>query len=162
MNLIEELALARRQNGFSQETLAERADANRQGIYRLENGVGSFGLMLRVMAVLDFHIVGLARGSTLAEQFGNRRRALKLSKVEVARRADIMVNIVSALEDGQGSVASALKVLTAIGTSRMARNKPMQVMMSPLRMGEKDKRFTPVALLAVLEVGFGRYTQACG
>lgn len=162
-DLLEELAAARRQKGLSQEALARRVDADRQALYRLENGVGSFALMLQVMAALDFHITGLARGSTLADQFGNRRQALKLSKAEVARRADIMVNTVSALEDGRGSVASALKVLAAIGTTKMAQKKPMQVMMSPLRIGEKDKRFTPVALLTALEAVFGPISlDPCG
>lgn len=162
-DLLEELALARRQNGLSQEALASRVMVDRQAIYRLESGVGSFALMLRVMGALDFHVTGLARGMTLADQFGNRRRALDLGKAEVARRADIMANTVSALEAGGGSIASALKVLAAIGTSKMARKKPMQVMMSPLRVGEKDKRFTPVALLQALETVFGPISlDPCG
>ncbi|MBB3941716.1 transcriptional regulator with XRE-family HTH domain [Novosphingobium fluoreni] len=162
-DLLEELALARRQNGLSQEALASRVTVDRQAIYRLETGVGSFALLLRVMAALEYHVTGLARGMTLADQLENRRRALKLSKAEVARRADIMVNTVSAVEKGKGSAASALKVLAAIGTSRMARKKPMQVMMSPLRIGEKDKRFTPVALLTALEAVFGPISlDPCG
>ncbi|QDK32699.1 hypothetical protein DM450_07860 [Sphingomonas sp. IC081] len=89
----------------------------------MEKGVGSFDLMIRAMEALDFHIVGLARGANLAEQFRHRRVKLKWSKAEVARRAGIMVNTVAAVEDGSGSIASALKVLGALGTSKMARKQ---------------------------------------
>jgi DNA-binding XRE family transcriptional regulator len=161
--LKDELAEARRGKGLTQSTLAKIVNTDEQGIYRLEAGVGSFSLLLRIMAALDFHIIGLARGMTLAEQFGNRRRAMMLSKAEAARRAGIMVNTVTALEAGQGSVASALKLLTVLGTRRMKRKKPTFTIVTPLAAGEKDKRFTPIELLNILEQVWGPISlDPCG
>lgn len=163
LNLLDDLAAARREKGLTQEMLAERVKAGKQAIYRMEMGVGSFPLMIRVMEALDYHIVGLARGASLAEQFRHRREKLKLSKAEVARRAGIMVNTVAALEDGGGSIASAVKVLGALGTTKMRRKEPTFTIVTPLKAGEKDKRFTPVELLTALEAVWGPISlDPCG
>lgn len=155
MNLLEDLAAARREKGLTQEALAKLVGVNRQSIHRLENGVGSFDLLVRVMRALEYHIVGLAKGTTLPAQLANRRRLLNMTKQDVAERSRTMPATVGRLESGGGTVASVLKVLDVLKTTRMARKKPQYVSLTPLSWAEKDKRFTPVGFLDVLRIVWG-------
>ena len=155
MKLLEDLIVARREKGLTQERLAALVGTDRQGIHRLERGVGSFELLNKVMAALDYHITGLARGATLPEQLVNRRSKLKLSIAEVARRAGVTAATIARLEQGEASVASVIKVLAALGTSKMGRKKPTYTIVTPLAAGEKDKRFTPIGLLRAFEAVWG-------
>lgn len=66
--LVDDLKEARRSGGWSQRTLAKRIGVQPQAILRLEQGVGSVATLIRVMDALDFHLIGIGPGSTLAEQ----------------------------------------------------------------------------------------------
>lgn len=155
VNLLEELAVARRERGMTQSDLAARTGTDRQGIHRLEHGVGSLDLLVRVMVELNFHIVGLARGRYLPEQLRNRRHNLRLSKLDTARRASITPATLVRMEAGGGSITTILKVLDAIGGTKMARQKHTPSILTPHSTGDRDKRFTPVALLEKLEKVWG-------
>lgn len=125
---------------------------DRQGSRRLESGVGPVALLMRA---IEYHIVGLARGRTLIEQIRNRREAMALTKREVAVRSGVTPATVERLEAGEGRVASLIRVLKTLKTSRMARNKPQAASLTPLILAEKDKRFTPIGVLKVLETVWG-------
>ncbi|WP_188823799.1 DNA N-6-adenine-methyltransferase [Novosphingobium indicum] len=153
--LINDIASARRERGQTQAELAKALGVDRQAIMRIEAGVGSFSLLLRMMVALDYHLVGLARGKTLSEQIGNRRRNLRLSKADLADRAGVTRTTVSALEGGRGSVASLMKVLGFLGTKAMRRRKPQMIPLIPINSAERDKRFTPEHFLDVLDQIWG-------
>jgi transcriptional regulator with XRE-family HTH domain len=151
VDLIANLAAARREKGLTQEALAKLVGVDRQGIHRLENGAASLAVLMLVMRALEFHVVGLAKGQTLVEQLQNRRKAMGLTKQEIARRSGLTPATVARLEAGEGTVAPLLKVLEVIGTKKMARNKPRAIALTPISWGEKDKRFTPPEFLKIIE-----------
>lgn len=155
LNLIQDLAAARREKGLSQAQLAGLVDADRQAVARLESGVGSVAFLLRVMTALDYHLSGLARGATLPDQVKNRRNVMSLSIDELARRAGISPTTLIALECGKGTVAPLLKVLAVIQTSRTERRKPNLTPYLPSLVGERDSRFTPVEFVDILEEVWG-------
>lgn len=154
-DIISDIALARRERGMTQTDLGRRVQADRQAIARMERGVGAFDLLRRVMMVLDHHVIGFARGSTLPEQLGNRRRTLGLSKSDLAQHAGVCRATVAALEAGEGSISSLLAVLTVLATTRMARRKPQMIPLSPINSAERDKRFTPTHFLDVITQVWG-------
>lgn len=156
LNLIHDLAVARREKGLSQTQLAGLVDADRQAITRLENGVGSIPLLLRVMTALHYHLSGLARGATLSEQVKNRRNVMDLSVDELARSAGISPATLIALEGGTGTIAPLVKVLAVIQTSRTERRKPNLTPYLPAIVGERDSRFTPAEFVSLLEKVWGR------
>lgn len=163
LDLLADLTRARQDKGLSQEGLANVLGVDRQSIYRLERGVGPVSLLVRTMEALDFHIIGLAKGGTLPQQLQNRRQAMGWTKKDVSLKAGVMVSTVTRLERGDATIDSALKVLAAIGTKRMARKQPNFLIVTPLQAGEKDKRFSPVPLLRALEATWGRIDlDPCG
>ncbi|AXB77876.1 DNA N-6-adenine-methyltransferase [Novosphingobium sp. P6W] len=155
MKLLEEIAAARRGKGLTQDALAGHVGTDRQGIHRLERGIGSLELLVKVMGAVDFHIVGLARGRTLSQQLGNRRLTLGRSKQDVAAQAGITAATLARMEAGGGSIATVLKVLDAIGPKKMARQKPQKTILTPLSLAQKDKRFTPCEFLDKLTSVWG-------
>lgn len=149
-----DLRATRRSRGLSQSALGELVGVDRQAIARLECGIGSVALLLRVMGELDYHLSGLARGARLDEQLRNRRQRLRISQGEVARRAGVSRKTVSELEHGRGSVASLLCVMAAIGgTARKA--EPVRPSWAFDRSLERDKRFTPQWFLDHVVEAFG-------
>lgn len=153
--ILSDIARARREKGLTQGDLGRRVKVDRQAITRLEQGVGSLVLLHRVMAALDYHLVGFAGGSTLSEQIGNRRKALRLAKAEVARRAGVSRATVAAIEAGTGSISSLIEVLAVLGTKRMGRRKPQLIPLAPLNAAERDKRFTPQHFLDTIALVWG-------
>lgn len=135
---------------MSQADLGRQVQVDRQAIARLEQGVGSVAVLQRVMIALEYHLIGLARGSTLPEQLRNRRKSLGLTKVELAHRAGVSRSTVTAVEAGRGSISSLLEILAILGTKRMARRKPQAIPLTPLNSAERDKRFTPQHFLDVI------------
>ncbi|MGA1809468.1 DNA N-6-adenine-methyltransferase [Sphingobium sp. WW5] len=163
LNLIQDLAAARREKGLSQTQLAGLVDADRQAIARLEGGVGPVHLLLRVMTALHYHVSGLARGSTLPDQMRNRRNVMSLSVDELARRAGISPTTLITLENGRGTIAPLTKVMAVIQTSRTERRKPNLTPYLPAVVGERDSRFTPAEFVSILEMVWGRIDlDPCG
>jgi transcriptional regulator with XRE-family HTH domain len=160
--LIEELKLARRSAGWSQRTLAERIGVDPQTIKRLEKGVGSVSTLIAVMAVLDFRLTGLGPGRTLSEQLRNRRRKRGMSLVDAAARSDLSRTTVANLERGGGSVASFMRLLSAIAPG--ARRRALE--RSYWGQGDKedrDSRFTPPEFMESIYATFGKIDlDPCG
>jgi len=71
--LIEDLRGARCSAGYTQNDLAERLGVSAQTIRRLERGVGSMPILIATMAALDFDLVGIGPGESLAEWLHNVR-----------------------------------------------------------------------------------------
>lgn len=111
-------------------------------------------VLLRVMAELDHHLSGLARGARLDEQLRNRRNRLGLSQAEVANRASVSRKTVAELERGRGSVSCLLSVLGVIG-SGARKAEPVRPSWAFDRTLERDKRFTPVWFLDHVREAFG-------
>lgn len=148
---------------MSQTQLAALVNADRQAIARLEGGVGSLPLLLRVMTALHYHVSGLARGANLPDQVRNRRNVMGLSADELARRAGISPTTLIALENGRGTVAPLTKVMTVIQTSRTERRKPNLTPYLPSVVGERDSRFTPAAFVDIIEMVWGQIDlDPCG
>jgi transcriptional regulator with XRE-family HTH domain len=162
-NLIQDLAVARREKGLSQTQLAGLVNADRQAIARLECGGGSVQLLLRAMTAMHYHLSGLAQGATLPEQVKNRRHVMGISVDELARRAGISPTTLIALESGRGTVAPLIKVLAVIQTSRTERRKPNLTPYLPAIVGERDSRFTPAAFVDIIEKVWGHIDlDPCG
>ncbi|WP_184117154.1 DNA N-6-adenine-methyltransferase [Sphingomonas abaci] len=152
--LLAGLRSTRRSRGLSQTNLGNQLGVNRQVIARMERGVGSVENLISIMAALDFHLSGLARGARIDEQLRNRRAHLGLSQADVAEMAGISRKTVAALECGRGSVASLLAVLGTIG-SKARKAEPVRPSWAFDRSLERDKRFTPPWFLEHVETIFG-------
>lgn len=140
---------------MTQTDLGRLAGADRQAIGRMERSVGSFALVCRVMTVLDYHVVGFARGASLPEQIGNRRRNMRLTLEQLALRANVSRGTVAAIEAGGGSISSMLRIMAVLSTAQMARRKPQLIPLTPLNSAERDKRFTPQHFLDVIHQVWG-------
>ena len=112
--MIGQIKAARRAAGWSQRTLAERVGVEAQMIKRLEQGVGSVATLVAVMAALDFRLIGIGPGRTLAEQLRSARRRRGLSLALAASRANLARGTVAGLEGGKGSVASLMRLLGVV------------------------------------------------
>ena len=71
--LLDEIRKARKGKGLTQARLAELVGSSQKAIARLESGVGSMDVMLRVLIETECRIANLARGRTFVEQLINRR-----------------------------------------------------------------------------------------
>jgi transcriptional regulator with XRE-family HTH domain len=119
--LTEKFRDARRSAGWSQKTVAERIDVDHQAIKRLEQGVGSMATLTTVIAALDFHLTGLAPGSTQPEQLGARRRQPSISLDEMAARTGIYRAAIASLENGGGPTRSLVRMLKVIAPTARRR-----------------------------------------
>ena len=160
--LLDSLRHARRSRGLSRAALASTLDVSAQSIERLERGVGSVDLLVRAMANLELHFSGIARGVSLPIQLKRKRQQMGWSLDVVARGAGITRKTLAAVEDGEGSVASLLKVFEVLGrTARKA--EPIRPSWAHDPSGESDKRFTPLAFLDCVTSAFGRIClDPCG
>lgn len=160
--LIDELKQARRSAGWSQRTLAERAEVDAQTIKRLEKGVGSVATLVAVMAILQFHLTGVGAGRTLADQLRARRRVLAMSISEAARRSGLSRSTITTLEQGQGSVASLLQLLALI-SPKARRRAPERSYWGQGDKLDRDSRFTPADFMANIYTAFGEIDlDPCG
>lgn len=152
--LLDLLQRARRSRGLSRAALADKLGVSAQSIDRLEHGTGSVALLVRVMSCLELHLSGIARGAALPIQLQRKRLQMGWSLDEVARRAGITRKTLAAVENGEGSVASLLKVFEVLGrTARKA--EPIRPSWAHDPSGENDKRFTPPSFLACITSSFG-------
>ncbi|PBN41310.1 helix-turn-helix transcriptional regulator [Sphingobium sp. D43FB] len=160
--LLSNLRRCRLSQGLSRKALAEKLHVSAQAIERLERGTGSVALLVQTMVCLELHLSGIARGASLPAQLQRRRQQMGWSLDEVARRAGITRKTLSAVENGEGSVASLLKVFEVLGrTARKA--EPVRPSWGHDPSGENDKRFTPLAFLDCVTSSFGEIDlDPCG
>lgn len=150
--LIGELREARRSKGWSQKTLADKIDVDAQTIKRIEGGQGSVATLVKVMEALDFRLTGLGKGRTLAEQLSNKRG--KRSRSELAKKAGISIATIDALEKGEGTVASLLRLLAVLAPG-VRRRAPERTHWSQAEKDDRDSRFTPPSFLSNIYAAFG-------
>lgn len=152
--MINDLKEARRSAGWSQTTLADRIGADAQTIKRLERGVGSVTTLVAAMKALDFRLTGLGPGATLADQLRARRRLRALSVSEVASKACLTRATVSSLEQGGGSVASLLRLLSVLAPNAR-RRAPERAYWGQGDKEDRDSRFTPPGFMDGIYAAFG-------
>jgi transcriptional regulator with XRE-family HTH domain len=160
--LIDDLREARRASGWSQRTLAERIGVAPQAIKRLEKGIGAVATLTAAMTALDFHLTGLGPGRTLAEQLRGRRHKRGLSLDAVAAKAGLSRTTVASLEQGGGSVASLVRLLTVLAP-RARRRTPERSYWGQGDKLDRDSRFTPPDFMADIYAAFGEIDlDPCG
>ena len=156
MNLCADLSIARSGLGLSQSAVAERLSVPRLAITRLEQGRGSVSLLLRVMSLLEFRVSGVAKGASLPAQICARRSRLGISVENAARKAGVDPRTVEAVERGEGTVASLIKVLNFIAPNAKRSEPPRASWgFDDAGDGERDKRFTPGWFLDKVVDAFG-------
>ena len=152
--MIEELRLARRSLGWSQETLADRLGVDAQTVKRLEKGVGSVRTLIAAMTALDFRLTGLGPGTALPEQLRKRRRKRSMSLDQMALRTGLSRATVSSLERGGGTVASLLRLLAELAPN-VRRRAPERTYWGQGDEDDRDSRFTPPEFMAGIYAAFG-------
>jgi transcriptional regulator with XRE-family HTH domain len=152
--LIADIRLARQAKGWTQRTLAERAGVDVQTIKRLEKGVGSVPTLIAVMSALAYRLSGVGPGDTLLEQLRVRRQRQRLSIADVAARAGVARATVVALERGEGSIASLLKLMALIAPNAR-RRAPERSYWGAGDKADRDSRFTPPDFVAAIVDAFG-------
>jgi len=155
MNLTHELAESRKRGGFSQEQLAIRLGVPRLKITRLESGVGSVDILVRVMSTLDFRVAGVARGPDLPRQLRARRERLKWSIDKMAANTGLDRRTILGVERGEGTVASLLLMLNAIAPDAKRSQPPRASWAYDAGNMERDQRFTPQWFLSHIVESFG-------
>lgn len=152
--MLSDLKDARRLAGWSQKALADRIGVEALKVSRLEQGIGSTATLLAVMAVLDFHLTGLAPGATLAEQLHKSRQKRSMSISQAASRAGLTRKTVASLECGGGSIASLLRLL-AVVAPKARRRAPERTYWGKADKKDRDSRFTPPDFMANIYGAFG-------
>ncbi|MBA4087550.1 MAG: hypothetical protein C0491_07085 [Novosphingobium sp.] len=153
--LINDLREARRSSGLSQRALADRVGVSTQMIKRLEqHSVGSVPTLLAVIRALDYQITGIGPGTCLIDQLCRRRRKKGLSIEELAKRTGLSRNTIRAVEQGQGSVASLLKLLEVLAPNARRRAKERAYWGADDK-NDRDSRFTPADFMAHIYEAFG-------
>ena len=156
MNLLAELAAMRTGQGLSQATLAARLGVPRLAITRLESGIGSAKLLQRAMEEIGLRVSGVARGDSLPEQLRARRTRLGMDEQRIAKKADLDVRTLRAVERGESTVGSLLAVLAAVAPNAKRSDPPRASWAyDPRGLAERDKRFTPRWLLDHIVAAFG-------
>jgi len=152
--LIQEIREARRTLGLSQRMLAERSCVDVQTIRRMERGIGSMSTFMAAMKALDFHLTGVGRGATLSEQLRANRLSRSLSLREVAARTGMSRATIAALERGEGTIASLLRLLSVLAPK--ARRRAMErAYWGAGDKADRDSRFTPSDFMAHVHAAFG-------
>lgn len=152
--LINDLRSARRQNGLTQRMLASRVGLSPQMILRLEQGVGSMATLVAVMKALDFRLTGLGPGATIGEQMRNRRLKQGWTLERLADRTGLSRTTIAAVERGDGSVASLVRLL-AVLAPKVRRRAPERSYWGEGDKQDRDSRFTPPEFLAHIDEAFG-------
>lgn len=152
--LIREIREARRRLGLSQRMLAERLRVEVQSIGRMERGIGSVSTLLAAMKVLDFQLTGIGRGATIPEQLRANRLRRSLSLRELAVRTGMSRGTIAALERGDGTIASLLRLLSALAP-RARRRAMERVYWGAGDKFDRDSRFTPPDFIAHVHTAFG-------
>ena len=152
--LLHQIRTARTATGISRRVLAERLAVDVQTIKRMEQGVGSASTLVAAMKALDFQLTGVGRGATLPEQLRANRLGRSISLRGTAARAGMSRATIAALERGEGTIASLLRLLSVLAPK--ARRRAME--RSYWGAGDKadrDSRFTPPDFMAHVHAAFG-------
>lgn len=152
--MINDLRLARRSAGLSQQELAARLGLTVQVIQRLEAGIGSVSTLLTVMAALEFRLSGLGPGATLAEQLRRVRQKRGLTMEELSGRTGLSRTTIAGLERGGGTVKS-LQRLLAVLAPKVRRQAPERSYWGKGDKIDRDSRFTPPDFMASIYSAFG-------
>lgn len=153
--LIKDLREARCSSGLSQRALADRVGVSAQMIKRLErNSVGSVPTLLAVISALDYQITGIGPGTGLIDQLCRRRQKKGLSIEQLAKRTGLSRTTIRAVEHGQGSVASLLKLLEALAPNARRRAKERAYWGAGDKI-DRDSRFTPPDFMEHIYEAFG-------
>ena len=161
-NLIDLLFEARQSAGWSMTTLAKRAEVSARAIHRLERGVGSSETLMKVMEALDFCLIGAGKGSTLHEQLKDTRQKKSLSIAKLSARTGLSRTTISQLEEGRGSVASLLRLMSVLAP-RAKRPAPERAYWAGDKKGGRDLRFTPADFMMNIYEAFGEVDlDPCG
>ncbi|WP_082444441.1 MULTISPECIES: DNA N-6-adenine-methyltransferase [Sphingomonas] len=152
--MLEELRDARRSSGWSQRTLANRLGVDAQTIKRMENGVGSLATLVAAMSALDFRLTGVGPGKSLPEQLGARRHERCLSLEKTATKAGLSRKTIVSLERGNGSIASALRLLAVLAPNAR-RRAPERSYWGQGEKDARDSRFTPSDFMDSIYAAFG-------
>lgn len=152
--LLDDLRTARRDKGWTQKTLADRAGVSEQATYRLERGIGSVATLDAVMAALEFRLTGIGHGRTLAEQLRARRLKRGLSLDVLAVRTCLTRKTISNIERGGGSVASLLRLMEALAP-KAKRRAPERAYWGLGDKEDRDSRFSPPEFIENIYAAFG-------
>ena len=157
MHLCEEISAARREAGLSQQQLADTIGGTRQAIARLEGGVGSVALTVRVMAAIPVRLRAVAKGLSIVDQVVNARRKRGWTVEKLASLAQLDPRTVKAVERGDGNLASLSAMLAQL-SPHAGRQQITKIYWDYDRrkMAEADCRFTPPAFLSAIVEVFGR------
>lgn len=120
----------------------------------MENGVGSTATLIEAMRALDFRLTGVGRGNSLPEQLRANRLGRSLSLRETAARAGLSRATVAAIERGDGTIASVLRLLAVLapGARRRAMERAFWGAGDKI---DRDSRFTPADFMAHVHAAFG-------
>ncbi|MGB6185416.1 MAG: DNA N-6-adenine-methyltransferase [Sphingopyxis granuli] len=152
--MIDELREARRLAGWSQRTLADRLGVDAQAIKRLEKGIGSVSTLISAMTALDFQLTGLGSGRSLPQQLRARRQKRSMSLDTLARKTGLSRTTIASLEQGGGSVASLLRLLSVLAP-RVRRRAPERAYWGQGDKEDRDSRFTPPEFMEGIYAAFG-------
>lgn len=145
---------ARRQSGWTQRVLAERAGVSAQALKRLEKGIGSTRTLMAVMQALDFRLTGLSSGDSLGEQLRIQRKKRGWSLDRLSERTSLSRTTIAELERGRGTVAS-LERLLAVVAPKLKRRAPERAYWGEGQKEDRDSRFTPPEFMAHIYEAFG-------
>ncbi|PZU70223.1 MAG: hypothetical protein DI554_00330 [Sphingobium sp.] len=160
--LLEEIKKARRSKGLTQRDLAEGLNTSVKAIARLENGVGTMPLLIRVMDALQYRVAGLAAGRSFTEQLQTRRKNLGWTMVQAAERASISRTTLASIERGEASVAALMKYWEVVGQQARPRQAE-RAHWNIAQLDNRDTRFTPPEFLAHVVEAFGEIDlDPCG
>ena len=152
--LPDDLRSARRNKGWTQKTLADRAGVSEQAIHRLERGIGSVATLEAVMAALEFRLTGIGPGDTLAEQLRSRRLKQGTTLDALAARTGLTRKTISNIEKGGGSVASLLRLMERLAPNAK-RRAPERAYWGQGNKEDRDSRFTPPEFMENIYAAFG-------
>lgn len=145
--LLQEIKEARRCVGLTQQDVAGLVGVDVQVVKRMEKGIGSTSTLVDVMKALDFRLTGVGRGADLPEQLRANRMGRSLSLREMAARTGMSRATIAALERGEGTIASLLRLLSVLAP-RARRRAKERAYWGAGDKADRDSRFTPPEFMA--------------
>ena len=156
MDLFAEIATARKSQGLSQQALGAKVGTDRTRIARLESGVASTSMLVKVLATLGLRLSGVAMGANIVEQLSNARAKRRWTLEELASRAGLDRRTVAAVEAGRGTAASVATMLRVLAPKASVQDAPrVHWHYNKAKDAQRDCRFTPPVLLDALVEAFG-------